>query len=96
VLASATKGTSTRDVQVSGRYNLKIRLVAHSRATALGMISPNTSITGVSVSVTTSGATPPSTGSRAKVTAEAATMCAIVTPIIAVDSKRSGWRNDSR
>jgi hypothetical protein len=30
-----------------------MRLVAHSRATALGMISPNTSITGVSVSVTT-------------------------------------------
>ena len=70
--------------------------MAHSRATALGMISPNTSMTGVSVSVTISGAMPPSTGSSANVTAEAATMWAMVTPIIAVDSRRSGWRNDSR
>ncbi len=46
--------------------------------------------------VTTIGAIPPSTGRRVHVNAEAATMWEIVTPIIAVDSTRSGWRNASR
>ena len=60
------------------------------------MISPKTSITGVSETVTTSGASPPRTGRRLHVAAEAATMCATVTPIIAVESTRSGWRKASR
>ena len=95
-LASATNGASSREIHLSGRYRRRIRLVAHSRATALGMISPKTSITGVTVPAATSHAQPPSRGSSANVTAEPATMWAIVTPIIAADSSRSGRRNDSR
>ena len=75
---------------------MRIRLVAHSRVMAFGMISPKTSITGVNRNVATSGAHAPSTGRRLQVTAEPATMWATVTPIIAVESARSGWRNASR
>ena len=60
------------------------------------MISPNTSMMGVRIAVTTRGAMPPSVGRSANVAAEEATMCEIVTPIIAVDSVRSGRRNASR
>ena len=74
-----------------------MRLVAHSRATAFGMISPNTSITGVSTTVATrAAAVRPRCGISANVTADDATMWATVTPIIAVDSTRAGWRNASR
>jgi hypothetical protein len=95
-LAMATNGTSRRAAQVSGRYNLRMRVVAHSRATVLGMISPKTSMTGVTVAAATSHATPPSRGRSANVIAEPATMWAMVTPIMAVDRSRSGWRKDSR
>src|SRR5712691_5028022 len=73
-----------------------MRLVAQARAAAFGMISPNTSMTGVRTRVTTTGARPPSVGRRLHVAADAATMCATVTPIIAVESTRSGWRKASR
>src|SRR5206468_848636 len=95
-LAKATKGMSTTDVQRRGRESRRMRLVAHARATAFGMISPNTSMTGVRTRVTTTGARPPSVGRRLHVVADAATMCATVTPIIAVESTRSGWRKASR
>ena len=59
-----------------------MRLVAHSRATAFGMISPNTSITGVSTTVATrAAAVRPRCGISANVTADDATMWATVTPI---------------
>src|SRR2546426_535319 len=67
-----------------------MRLVAHSRATALGMISPNTSMTGVITPVATSHAQPPYTGIKTTVAMDEATMCEIVTPTIAVDRIRSG------
>jgi hypothetical protein len=60
------------------------------------MISPKTSITGVNKIVASTGAHAPSTGRRVHVKAEPATMWDIVTPIIAVESARSGWRNASR
>src|SRR2546430_1799587 len=41
-----------------------MRLGAHARATAFGMISPNTSMTGGRIRVTTTGARPPSVGRR--------------------------------
>ena len=41
-------------------------------------------------------AVPPTTGSRAQVATDDAVMWAMVTPIIAVESRRSGLRNASR
>src|SRR5256885_960450 len=73
-----------------------MRLVAHARATAFGMISPSTSMTGVRTRVTTTGARPPSVGRRLHVAADAATMCATVTPIIAVESTRCQRRAGGR
>jgi len=73
-LVAHTNGTSSADAQRIGRYTRRISMVAHSRATALGMISPKTSITGVNAAVTTHGAQPPSTGKSAYVAAEEATM----------------------
>jgi hypothetical protein len=55
-LAVMTRGASTTVAQVRGRYILRMRLVAHSRATALGITSPKISITGVRAAVTTRGA----------------------------------------
>ena len=70
-----------------------MRVVAHSRATAFGITSPATSITGVRTSVATSGAVAPSRGSRVEVVTDEAMMWASVTPIIAVDRNRSGrWK----
>ena len=70
--------------------------MAHSRATAFGMISPKTSMTRVNTIVTKSGAIGPTTRSKAQVAADAAMMWDTVTPIIAAESVRSGRRNASR
>ena len=70
--------------------------VAHSRATALGITSPKTSMRGVSAAVTTTAAHEPSTGKSAQVATEDAVMWAMVTPIMQVASTRSGRRKASR
>ena len=60
------------------------------------MISPNTSMSGVITAVATSHAQPPNFGSSTTVVIDDATMCEIVTPIIAVDRMRSGRLKASR
>ena len=95
-LAMKTNGSNSFEANVNGRYRRRMRLVAHSRATALGMISPNTSMTGVITAVATSHAQPPYAGIKTTVAIDEATMCEIVTPTMAVDRIRSGWRKASR
>jgi hypothetical protein len=51
---------------------------------------------GVSATVTRIAATPPATGRSAQVATDDAVMWAMVTPIMAVESSRSGLRNASR
>ncbi len=70
--------------------------VARSRATAFGITSPKTSMSGVRAAVTRSAAPPPTIGMSAQVATLEAVMWAMVTPIMAVDRSRSGLRNASR
>jgi hypothetical protein len=98
--------TSALDIQVRGarsavvssstRKRWRMRTVAHSRAAVLGMTSPKISMTGTRATVATKAAQPPATGRRAQVASEEAAMWATVTPIMAADRTRSGWRKASR
>ena len=95
-LAPQVNGVSSRpSVSITGKSQ-RISAVARSRAIALGITSPKTSMIGVRDAVTRIAAVPPTTGSRAQVATDDAVMWAMVTPIIAVESRRSGLRNASR
>ena len=69
--------------------------VARGWVRAFGTISPNTSISGVRITVAHSEACAPTQGSRAAVATAEETTWAIVTPIIAVDRSCSGRWNAS-
>ena len=69
--------------------------MARGWVSALGRISPNTSISGVRMTVAQSEAWPPTHGRKAAVATADETTWAMVTPIIAVDRSRSGCWNAS-
>jgi hypothetical protein len=103
-LAPQVKGVSTRLRNSMTRKRDRMSAVAHSRATALGITSPRTSMTGVSAAVTRKPPTRPITGMRAQVATEDAVMWAMVTPIMRWRAAApgsgtppgSGWRSGAR
>jgi len=95
-LAPQVSGARTLPSTSTTGNRMRIRPVARSRATAFGITSPKTSMSGVRAAVTRKAAPPPITGMSAQVATLDAVMWAMVTPIMAVERRRSGLRNASR
>ena len=95
-LAPQVSGARTLPSISTTGNRIRISPVARSRATAFGITSPKTSMSGVRAAVTRRAAPPPTTGMSAQVATLEAVMWAMVTPIMAVDRSRSGLRNASR
>ena len=89
-VAAQVSGSRTRLTSSISRNRRRMSVVAHSRATAFGITSPKMSMSGVRPSVTTRAAASPATGMSAHVATDEALMWAMVTPIMDVESRRSG------